>query len=43
MVHHTYGIGKYLGIETKKIDNVHKDYLKIVYRGDDLLFVPVTF
>lgn len=41
VVHHSYGIGKYLGIETKKVDGFHKDFLKIAYRGDDILYVPV--
>lgn len=41
IVHNLYGIGKYLGIVTKEVDNVHKDFLNIVYRGDDILLVPL--
>lgn len=41
VVHHQYGVGKYMGIVNKEIDGVHKDFLNIVYRGDDVLLVPL--
>lgn len=41
VVHVNHGIGKYLGIETLEIDGIHRDYLKIKYKGTDQLFVPV--
>jgi len=41
VVHVNYGIGKYEGIEKIKVDGVIRDYLKIVYAGGDVLFVPV--
>ena len=41
VVHRNHGIGKYLGIETLKLNNLHKDYLLIKYSGDDKLYVPV--
>lgn len=41
VVHHQYGVGKYMGIVTKEIDGVHKDFLNIVYKGDDVLLVPL--
>ena len=41
IVHNLYGIGKYLGIITKDVENVHKDFLNIAYRGDDILLVPL--
>lgn len=41
IVHKHYGVGKYLGIETKVKNNIHKDYLKIAYRGDDVLYIPI--
>lgn len=41
IVHKLYGVGKYLGIETRTTGGIHKDYLKIAYKGDDLLFVPL--
>ena len=41
VVHNQHGIGKYLGIVNKKIDGVHKDFLHIAYKGDDVLLVPL--
>lgn len=41
VVHVHHGIGKYIGIETLEVGGKHKDYLNIVYRADDKLFVPV--
>ncbi|TWT06221.1 transcription-repair coupling factor [Planomicrobium sp. CPCC 101079] len=41
IVHVHHGIGRYVGIETLEIGGVHKDYLHIVYKADDKLFVPV--
>ncbi|HYK71554.1 MAG TPA: transcription-repair coupling factor [Pseudoneobacillus sp.] len=41
VVHVNHGIGKYLGIETLSINNIHKDYLHIRYQGSDKLYVPV--
>lgn len=40
VVHVNHGIGKYLGVETLSIGNVHRDYLHIKYSGTDKLFVP---
>lgn len=40
VVHVNHGIGKYLGVETLTIGNVHRDYLHIKYSGTDKLFVP---
>nr|WP_236588295.1 transcription-repair coupling factor [Tumebacillus amylolyticus] len=41
VVHINHGIGKYMGIQTKDILGIHKDYLHIKYKGKDELFVPV--
>ncbi|PWK07897.1 transcription-repair coupling factor [Tumebacillus permanentifrigoris] len=41
VVHINHGIGKYMGIETKDILGIHKDYMHIKYKGKDELFVPV--
>ena len=41
IVHIHHGIGRYVGIETLEVKGVHKDYLHIVYKADDKLFVPV--
>ncbi len=42
VVHRTHGIGKYVGIHQRTIDNVTKDYLKIQYKGTDTLYVPTN-
>lgn len=41
VVHRNHGIGKYVGIETLEVGNMHKDYLLIQYAGDDKLYVPI--
>ena len=41
LVHETYGIGKYLGIETVKVNNMNKDYMKLEYKNGESLFVPL--
>ena len=40
IVHQNHGIGQYTGIEQLNVDGVRKDYLKIQYRGTDILYVP---
>ncbi len=42
VVHNQYGIGQYIGIEKRVINNVKLDYLKILYRGNDELLVPLA-
>ncbi|TRM11117.1 transcription-repair coupling factor [Lentibacillus cibarius] len=41
VVHAHHGIGKYLGIETLEVNNLHKDFMLIKYSGDDKLYVPI--
>lgn len=41
IVHAQYGVGQYLGIETREIREVKRDFLKIVYRGNAELLVPL--
>ncbi|MBR1969128.1 MAG: transcription-repair coupling factor [Clostridia bacterium] len=41
VVHNTHGIGRYLGIVRMKVNNVVKDYIKLEYRGEDYLYLPV--
>ncbi|MCQ4637065.1 transcription-repair coupling factor [Anaerovorax odorimutans] len=41
VVHENHGIGKFMGIEQLTVQNVKKDYLKIKYSGQDILYVPV--
>ena len=40
VVHETYGIGRYTGIETLTCDGVTRDYIGIAYAGSDKLFLP---
>lgn len=41
VVHVDHGIGRYAGIETLEVNGTHKDYLQIIYKGNDKLFVPI--
>lgn len=41
VVHQQHGIGMYNGIVTREFNGLHKDYLQIIFRGDDVLFVPL--
>lgn len=41
VVHAQYGVGQYLGIETRTIQGIRKDFLKVVYRGNSELLVPL--
>ncbi len=42
VVHYAHGIGIFEGIHSLKNDNIIKDYIKIKYKGSDVLYVPVT-
>ena len=41
VVHENHGIGKFLGVVQLEVQEVRKDYLKIKYAGEDLLYIPV--
>lgn len=41
VVHVQHGIGQYIGIETLETNGARKDFLMIVYRGGDKLYVPI--
>ena len=41
VVHNDYGIGRYLGIVTEKVNGITHDYLNIAYQGNDRLLVPL--
>ena len=41
VVHETYGIGRYTGIETMTCNGITRDYIGIQYAGSDKLFLPV--
>ena len=40
VVHASYGIALFEGIETVTVDGITKDYIKLRYAGTDRLFVP---
>ena len=42
VVHQTHGIGQFVGVNTITADNITKDYIKIQYRNDDMLYVPTS-
>ncbi len=42
VVHQVHGIGQYLGMHRMEIDGISRDYLKIKYKGTDVLYVPAT-
>ncbi len=41
VVHENHGIGKYIGIEQLKVQGSKRDYLKIRYSDEGLLYVPI--
>lgn len=42
IVHKTNGIGQFVGVNTIKMDKITKDYIKIKYRDDDILYIPTN-
>ena len=42
VVHDQYGIGQYVAIETRRVNGIDCDYLKIIYKGNDELLVPLS-
>lgn len=42
VVHAAYGIGVFDGIKTMTVDGKIKDFIKINFRGSDVLYLPVT-
>lgn len=42
VVHKRYGIGIYIGVNTIKADGTIKDYIKIKYKNDDILYIPTS-
>ena len=42
VVHKNYGIGIFIGVNTITADGTTKDYIKIKYYGDDVLYVPTN-
>ena len=42
IVHKTHGIGQFIGVNTIKADGVIKDYIKLRYKDNDILYVPTN-
>ena len=42
IVHKTNGIGEFVGVSTIKTGNITKDYIKLKYKGDDVLYIPTN-
>ena len=42
VVHKTHGIGEFVGVNTIEADGVTKDYIKIKYKNNDMLYVPTN-
>lgn len=41
IVHQQHGVGQYVGIITREIGGIHRDYLQILFKGNDELLVPL--
>ena len=41
VVHNVHGIGVYNGIKTLSFSGIVKDYLEVLYQGQDKLYIPV--
>jgi len=42
IVHKTNGIGQFVGVNTIKADGITKDYIKLKYKDDDVLYIPTS-
>ena len=42
VVHKNYGIGIFVGVNTITADNTTKDYIKLKYKNDDILYIPTN-
>ena len=40
VVHEKHGVGKFIGLEQLTVRGETKDYLKVIYQGEDVLYVP---
>ncbi len=41
VVHYEYGIGQYVGLKTMELSGAKRDYLHIIYAGEEALYVPM--
>ncbi|MEZ0537678.1 transcription-repair coupling factor [Caldicellulosiruptoraceae bacterium PP1] len=42
VVHHSHGIGKFIGFEKVEIEGITKEYIKLEYANNSFLYVPTT-
>ena len=42
VVHKSHGIGQFVGVNTIRTLDVTKDYIKIRYKGEDILYIPTN-
>lgn len=42
VVHKSHGIGQFIGVNTLKADGIIKDYIKLRYSNDDMLYIPTN-
>ena len=42
VVHKFHGIGQFIGVNTIEADGVTKDYIKLKYKDEDILYVPTN-
>ena len=42
IVHKQNGIGEFMGVSTIKTENVTKDYIKLRYKDNDILYIPTN-
>ena len=42
VVHENHGIGKFVGVVRMETEGCEKDYVKLLYAGSDVLYVPAT-
>lgn len=42
VVHKSHGIGQFIGVNTIKADDITKDYIKLKYRNEDILYIPTN-
>lgn len=43
VVHETFGIGKYTGLETIKIGLIEQESIKLIYANDDIVYVNLNY
>lgn len=40
IVHDIHGKGRFLGLVTREVQGISRDYMELEYRGGDKLFIP---